>query len=383
MQRTIAVLPGDGIGPEVMREALRVLKFVADKFGHEFRLNEGSAGGAAYEKYGAHLPQETIDVCKASDAILFGSVGGPINEMHLPKWVDCERNSILALRKTFNFAVNLRPAKVYPGMEGICPLKKEVLAKGVDMLIVRELLGDAYFGRHEQGERNGVRYAQDESEYTEDQVRTAAHAGFKAARLRTKKLTSVDKANVLTASRLWRAVVKEVAAEYPDVELEDMLVDNCAMQLIRDPGQFDVIVTSNMFGDILSDAAAALPGSLGLCASASMNDSGFGLYEPPGGSAQDIAGKGVANPIAQILSAALLLRYSFNLEEEARAIEEAVEAALKAGYRTSDIKQSTTDGADKEQLVGTEGMTNAILSELEELTASVKSTDKKEPVAAG
>lgn len=381
MQRTIAVLPGDGIGPEVMKEALRVLKVVADKFGHEFRINEGVAGGAAYEKYGAHLPQETLDVCKASDAILFGSVGGPINEMHLPKWVDCERNSILTLRKTFNFAVNLRPAKVYEGMEGICPLKAEVLEKGVDMLIVRELLGDAYFGRHERGERDGIRFAQDESEYTEDQVRTAAHAGFKAARLRGKRLTSVDKANVLTASRLWREVVKEVSSEYPDVQLEDMLVDNCAMQLIRDPGQFDVIVTSNMFGDILSDAAAALPGSLGLCASASMNDSGFGLYEPPGGSAQDIAGKGIANPIAQILSAALLLRYSFGLEQEARAIEDAVEAALKAGYRTSDIKRTTSDtkSKDEEKLVGTAEMTNAILVELEKLTASVK---KKEAVAA-
>jgi len=372
MQRTIAVLPGDGIGREVMREAVRVLEFVAEKFGHEFRKVEGLAGGAAYEKYGAHLPQETLDICKASDAILFGSVGGPINEMHLPKWVDCERNSILTLRKTFNFAVNLRPAKVYPGMEGICPLKAEVLAKGVDMLIVRELLGDAYFGRHEAGERNGVRYAQDESEYTEDQIRTAAHAGFKAARLRRKKLTSVDKANVLTASRLWRAVVKEVSAEYPDVVLEDMLVDNAAMQLIRDPGQFDVMVTSNMFGDILSDAAAALPGSLGLCASASMNDQGFGLYEPPGGSAQDIAGKGIANPIAQILSAALLLRYSFHLEEEAQAIESAVEAALKAGYRTSDIRGTGSDTNEKQ--VGTEEMTNAILAELE----SQKSAKKKE-----
>lgn len=376
MQRTIAVLPGDGIGREVMREAVRVLKIVGDIYGHEFRLNEGSAGGAAYEKYGAHLPQETLDICQASDAILFGSVGGPINEMHLPKWVDCERNSILTLRKTFKFAVNLRPARVYPGMEDISPLRKEVVEKGVDMLIVRELLGDAYFGRHEAGERDGVRYAQDESEYTEDQVRTAAHAGFKAARSRRKKLTSVDKANVLTASRLWRAVVKEVSSEYPDVQLEDMLVDNCAMQLIKDPAQFDVIVTSNMFGDILSDAAAALPGSLGLCASASMDSKGFGLYEPPGGSAQDIAGKGIANPIAQILSAALLLRYSFGLDTEARAIEDAVEAALKSGYRTSDIKRDTA-GATREKQLGTEAMTDAILAEIEKQKAG-----KKEAVAS-
>ncbi len=381
MQRTIAVLPGDGIGPEVMREAVRVLKVVGDKFGHDFLLNEGFAGGAAYEKYGSHLPQETLDICSKSDAILFGSVGGPINESTLPKWVDCERNSILTLRKNFKFAVNLRPAKVYSGMEEISPLKKEVLDRGVDMLIIRELLGDAYFGKHDAGERNGVRYANDESEYTEDQVRVAAHAGFKAARLRGNRLTSVDKANVLTASRLWRAVVKEVAAEYPDVQLEDMLVDNCAMQLIKDPAQFDVIVTSNMFGDILSDAAAAIPGSLGLCASASINDQGFGLYEPPGGSAQDIAGKGVANPIAQILSAALLLRYSFAMETEAQAIENAVEATLKAGYRTSDITRSTSGDTNKgaaEKVVGTEAMTNAIIEQIEKSNAK---SAKKEAVA--
>ncbi len=383
MQRTIAVLPGDGIGREVMREAVRVVKYVADKFGHQFKMTEGYAGGAAYEKYGSHLPKETLDLCQESDAILFGSVGGPISEMNEPKWKDCERNSILTLRKQFKFAVNLRPAKVYPGMASISPIRADIVAKGVDMLIVRELLGDAYFGRHEEGVRDGVRFAQDESEYTEDQVRNAAHAGFKSARLRRKKLTSVDKANVLTASRLWRTVVKEVSSEYPDVELEDMLVDNCAMQLIKDPSQFDVIVTSNMFGDILSDASAALPGSLGLCASASLTDSGFGLFEPPGGSAQDIAGKGVANPIAQILSAALLLRYSFGLETEAQAIEEAVERSLQAGYRTSDIYVNLDDTADDtskplrwtEKLVGTEGMTDAILTELENLDS--KNSPKK------
>lgn len=377
MKAKIAVLPGDGIGPEVMGEAVRVLEFIAEKYGHTFELNHGVVGGAAWDRYKSHMPEETLTVCQSSDAILFGSVGGPISEMQNPKWVDCERNSILTLRKRFSFAVNLRPAKIYPGMENISPLKKSVLDRGVDMVIVRELLGDAYFGKHERGERDGKRFATDESEYTEDQVRVAAHAGFKSARLRSKRLTSVDKANVLTASRLWREVVHEVAKEYPDVELEDMLVDNCAMQLIRDPGQFDVIVTSNMFGDILSDAAAAIPGSLGLCASASMTDNGFGLYEPPGGSAQDIAGKGIANPIAQILSASMMLRYSFNLEKEADAIEQAIEATLKAGYRTADIvAKEQQDSKTSEKRVGTKEMTDAILENLRSATADADKNKK-------
>ncbi len=374
MKRTIAVLPGDGIGSEVMAEALRVLKFIAAKFGHEFETKEGTVGGAAFEKFGSHLPSETLELCSASDAILFGSVGGPINEMHKPKWIDCERNSILALRKHFRFAINLRPARIYPDMIGISPLKASVIKKGVDIVIVRELLGDAYFGKHNSFERDGKRVATDESEYTEDQVKTAAHAAFKTARQRSKHLTSVDKANVLTTSRLWRQVVHEVAQDYKDVEVSDMLVDNCAMQLILDPGQFDVIVTSNMFGDILSDAAAALPGSLGLMASASLTEAGFGLYEPPGGSAQDIAGKGIANPIAQILSTALMLRHSFALTAEADAIEAAVESALRAGYRTGDIYDQS-EKQDGKRLVGTTEMADAILHELENHCA-VKKKEK-------
>lgn len=358
MKLKIAVLPGDGIGPEVMTEATRVLDSIAQGFGHTLEIENGLAGGAAYEEYGAHLPEETLQVCRKSDAILFGSVGGPVSEMDKPKWKDCERNSILTLRKEFGFAVNLRPAKIFKKLAALSPLKPEIVNKGVDMLIVRELLGDAYFGEHERYEKAGARCASDKAEYSEHQVKTAVVAGFEAARKRRGKLTSVDKANVLTTSKLWREVAHEVAKEYKDVEFEDMLVDNCAMQLMLNPAQFDVIVTSNMFGDILSDAAAALPGSLGLVASASLTDGTFGLYEPPGGSAQDIAGKGIANPIAQILSAALLLRYSFNLEDEARCIEGAVESALEAGFVTSDLSSGVQEN---NKTVDTKEMTNEIL----------------------
>lgn len=372
MKRRIAVLPGDGIGPEVMTEALRVLDAVAAAYGHEFPRKQALVGGAAFEEFGCHMPITTLETCRESSAILFGSVGGPVNAMNEPKWKDCERNSILALRKHFHFSSNLRPAKIYPSLKHLSPLKPEVVEKGVDLLIVRELLGDCYFGKHEEFDRNGERAALDESEYTESQVKAAAHAAFQAARKRSKRVCSVDKANVLTTSRLWRAVVHEVAKEYPDVELSDMLVDNCAMQLIMNPAQFDVIVTTNMFGDILSDAAAALPGSLGLVASASLTGDGFGLYEPPGGSAQDIAGKGVANPIAQILSVALMLRHSFDLEQEAIAIETAVETALSRGFRTGDIwKANDAEGAsvpsqNQKAPVGTSQMTDAILEALAE-----------------
>lgn len=372
MKRKIAVLPGDGIGPEVMTEALRVLDAVAAAYGHEFPRKQALVGGAAFEEFGCHMPITTLETCRDSSAILFGSVGGPVNAMDEPKWKDCERNSILALRKHFRFSSNLRPAKIYPTLKHLSPLKPEVLEKGVDMLIVRELLGDCYFGKHEEFEKNGERAALDESEYTEAQVKAAAHAAFQAARKRSNRVCSVDKANVLTTSRLWRAVVHEVAKEYPDVELSDMLVDNCAMQLIMNPAQFDVIVTTNMFGDILSDAAAALPGSLGLVASASLTGDGFGLYEPPGGSAQDIAGKGVANPIAQVLSVALMLRHSFDLEQEATAIETAVETALSRGYRTADIWKKDEAAAanvpsqNQKAPVSTSQMTDAILEALAE-----------------
>ncbi len=366
MDKHIAVLAGDGIGPEVMEQALRVLQTVAEKFGHRFSTTHALAGGAAYEKYETHLPEETKSVCRSSDAILFGSVGGPVSEMNIPKWKNCEANSILSLRKTFEFNANYRPVKVIPELEYLCPLKKEVIERGVDILFLRELLGDCYFGEHRtfNGE-NGVRVATDLIIYDEEQIASIAERAFKAAQQRRKKVTSVDKANVLDASKLWRAVVKEVSLGYPDVLLEDMLVDNCAMQIVRDPSQFDVVVTGNMFGDILSDAAAVLPGSLGLLASASMNRDGFGLYEPPGGSAQDIAGAGIANPIAQILSVALMLRHSFEMETEARAIEESVETTLKEGYRTRDIVRA---GEAEQKIVDTKGMTERILEHLLAIT---------------
>jgi 3-isopropylmalate dehydrogenase len=358
MKKTIAVLAGDGIGEEVMEQALRVLTHVSQHYEHEFTINKGYAGGAAYDRYQTHMPQETLDLCKASDAILFGSVGGPVAELDKPKWKNCEANSILMLRKTFGFNANFRPVRLFRDLEEICPLKKEIVERGVDILFIRELLGDAYFGKKETRTDAGYRVATDVAEYTEKQVATVAHVAFKSAQQRKHKVTSVDKANVLETSRLWRTVVREVAKQYPDVTLEEMLVDNCAMQIIRDPAQFDVVVTSNMFGDILTDEAAVLAGSLGLLASASINAEGFGLYEPPGGSAQDIAGKRIANPIAQILSVALMLRFSFGLNQEARAIENAIETALNAGYRTQDIYR------DGDVLVGTDEMTDHIITYL-------------------
>ena len=333
----IAVLAGDGIGPEVMQQALRVLGSVATKFNYSFELVEGLVGGAAYDRYQQHFPADTLHICQTADAILFGSVGGPVHESHLPKWSGCEANSILAIRKAFSFQVNYRPATVYPVLKEVCPLKDRIIESGIDILILRELLGDIYFGEHRLIEELGVRKAIDVAEYTEAQIAAIAHAAFKAARLRKKRVLSVDKANVLQTSKLWRAVFNEIATEYPDVQLTHMLVDNCAMQLIMKPSQFDVIAASNMFGDILSDAAAVLPGSLGLMPSASLNQEGFGLYEPSGGSAPDIAGKGIANPIAQILSAAMMLRYSFQLEAAACCIEQAVSRVLESGVRTIDL----------------------------------------------
>ena len=358
MKKRIAVLPGDGIGEEVMEQALRVLEAVSKGFGHSFELEHGLVGGAAFEKYRSHFPDESREICKRSDAILFGSVGGPVKDMHLEKWKGCEANSILAIRKAFGFNANFRPVKVFKQLSEICPLKSEVIDRGVDILFIRELLGDCYFGEHKTTVENGKRVARDVSEYDEEQVASVAHVAFKAARKRGSKVTSVDKANVLDTSKLWRTVVHEVAKDYPDVQVEDMLVDNCAMQIIRDPAQFDVVVLSNMFGDILSDAAAVLPGSLGLLCSASLNKDGFGLYEPPGGSAQDIAGQGIANPIAQILSVAMLLKYSFDLRSEADLIEKSVEAALEDGFRTGDIFR----GQGKK--VGSQEMTDKILAHI-------------------
>lgn len=355
MNKTIVILPGDGIGLDVMPQAVRVLEKVLQLGGHEVNLIHGDIGGTAYEKYNSHFPDETRKICDTADAILFGSVGGPLAQAHLPKWKDCEINSILALRKTYNLGSNLRPAKVYPELKELCPLRQDLVAGGVDVLIIRELVGDIYFGKHERFTADGKACARDIAEYTQEQIENVAHVAFQAAMQRDKQLISVDKANVLDTSKLWREIVSDVAKSYPEVKLEHMLVDNCAMQILINPGQFDVIVTSNLFGDILSDLAAGLPGTLGLMPSASLNGDGFGLYEPSGGSAPDIAGKNIANPIAQILSAAMLLRYSFNLDNEARTIETAVSQVLQAGFRTKDIYQ------DGMQLVGTVEMTDQIL----------------------
>ncbi len=358
MKKTIAILAGDGIGQEIMPQAIRVLNTITEKFNHQFIINNAEIGGSAYDKYGEHFPEATKTICQNADAILFGAVGGPVHAAHLPKWKDCERNSILALRKTFNLNANLRPARVYPELAGICPLQKNIVDKGIDLLIVRELIGDIYFGEHKRFIKNNIRHATDVAEYTEQQIAAVAHTSFQLAQKRRKKLTSVDKANVLETSRLWREVVMEISAKYPDVKLEHMLVDNCAMQLILNPAQFDVIVTANLFGDILSDAAAVLPGSLGLMPSASLNETGFGLYEPSGGSAPDIAGKNIANPIAQILSLALMLRYSFDLQREADAIDNAVQKTLQAGYRTKDIY------SEGSRLVGTSEMTDVVITKV-------------------
>lgn len=348
--KKIAVLPGDGIGEEVVAEAVKVLKVAVKNFDENFKLSHALIGGAAYDKHGTHFPDVTKQICQSSDAILFGSVGGPIEQSQQPKWKNCEVNSILALRKTFSFSTNFRPITIYPELKNISPLRADVIKDGVDILVVRELTGDVYFGEKSLKAINGQRVASDSGSYTEEQIKVVAHSAFKAARLRRKKITSVDKANVLEMSRLWRTVVKEVSSDYPDVELQDMLVDNCAMQIILNPSQFDVILTANLFGDILSDLCAVLPGSLGLLASASINTDGFGLFEPPGGSAPNIAGKGIANPIGQILSAAMMLRLAFNMEGEARNIESAVRKVLKNNELTGDLVQGNAQKLTTSQM---------------------------------
>jgi len=357
----VAVLSGDGIGPEVMSEAVKVLKKVADLYGHKLNFTEAKVGGAAWSAAEAagekpsHLPAKTLEICGRSDAILFGSVGGPVSEQHEPRWKDCEKNALLGLRKKFNLANNLRPSKVYPFLADLCPLKASIIEKGVDILVVRELVGGIYFGEHK---RDGDR-AYDVMDYTVEGIRKPVVFAFEAARLRRKKVTVVDKANVLETSRLWREVSREVAKNYPDVEMEFMYVDNAAMQIIQNPSAFDVIATENMFGDILSDAASVLPGSLGLMPSASLGDS-VHMYEPSGGSAPDIAGKGVANPIAQILSGAMMLRYSFGLEEEAAAIEAAVEKVLKSGKLTADLLEPS----QRKNAVSTSDIGNSVVAAL-------------------
>lgn len=338
VSKKIAVLSGDGIGPEVMAEALKVLGKVAEMYGHTFSFPEHKVGGAAWAACEAagetptHLPASTLQACTEADAILFGSVGGPVDKQDEARWKDCEKNSLLGLRKKFNLATNVRPSSVYPYLSHLCPLKPSIIGEGVDMVIIRELVGGIYFGEHK---REGDK-AWDVMEYTVAQIRKPCIFAFEAARLRRKKVTIVDKANVLETSRLWREVAKEVAKGYPDVSLDFMYIDNACMQIIQKPAFFDVVATSNMFGDILSDAASVLPGSLGLMPSASLGDS-VHMFEPSGGSAPDIAGKGVANPIAQILSGAMMLRYSFQLEAEAVCIEDAVTVVLKSGKLTADL----------------------------------------------
>lgn len=354
VDKNVAVLAGDGIGPEVMVEAVKVLRKVAELYGHTFNFTEANVGGAAWialEAAGekpSHLPVSTVELCAKSDAILFGSVGGPVDQQHEARWMDCEKNSLLGLRKKFNLAVNLRPSKVYPFLSHLCPLKPSIIGAGVDMLIIRELVGCIYFGEHK---REGDK-AWDIMEYDVAGVTKPLIFAFEAARLRSKRVCVVDKANVLECSRLWREVAREVHKGYPDVKLDFMYIDNATMQVIQKPSFFDVVCTGNMFGDILSDAASVLPGSLGLMPSASLGD-GLHMYEPSGGSAPDIAGKNIANPIAQILSGAMMLRYSFELEKEAAAVEAAVEEILRAGILTGDLmEEDKRTGAKKTSEVG-------------------------------
>ena len=362
MKLNIVCIPGDGIGPEIVTEAKKVLKKIEAVYGHEMQFEDILMGGASIDVHGVPLTDEAIATAKAADAVLMGSIGG--NTQTSP-WYKLEPSKrpeacLLKIRKALNLFANLRPAVLYEELAAACPLKQEISEKGFDMMIMRELTGGLYFGERKTVEENGELKAIDTLTYSEGEIRRIAIKGFEIAMKRRKKVTSVDKANVLDSSRLWRKVVEEVAKDYPEVTLEHMLVDNCAMQLVKDPGQFDVILTENMFGDILSDEASMVTGSIGMLSSASLNDTKFGLYEPSGGSAPDIAGKGIANPIATILSAAMMLRYTFDLDEEASAIEKAVKKVLEDGYRTIDIMPQDEAGKQKVTQVGTKEMGDLI-----------------------
>lgn len=336
----IAVLPGDGIGPEVMKQAYKVLEVIRQKYQLAITTSEYDVGGAAIDVHGCPLPKETLEGCEKADAILFGSVGGP-KWSHLPPDAQPERGALLPLRKHFKLFANLRPARLYQGLEELCPLRADIASRGFDILCMRELTGGIYFGLPKGREGSGAQErAFDTEVYHRFEIDRIAKMGFEAARLRRKKVTSVDKANVLQTSILWREVVSQVAKDYPDVALEHMYIDNATMQLVKDPSQFDVILCSNLFGDILSDECAMITGSMGMLPSASLNEQGFGLYEPAGGSAPDIAGKNIANPAAQILSLALLVRYSLKRDDIANAIETAVNQALEKGYRTADLARN-------------------------------------------
>lgn len=333
----VAVLSGDGIGPEVMAEAIKVLDVVQQKFNFKLNYRTFDVGGIAIDNHGTPLPAETLKGCEESDAILFGSVGGPKWE-HLPPNQQPERGALLPLRKHFALFCNLRPATLYKGLEKFCPLRADISAKGFDMVTVRELTGGIYFGQPKGREGEGSQEkAFDTEVYHRFEIERIAKVAFETAMKRNKHVTSVDKANVLMSSILWREVVSEVAKQYPEVKLDHIYIDNATMQLIKQPDFFDVLLCSNIFGDIISDECAMITGSMGMLPSASLNEQGFGLYEPAGGSAPDIAGKGIANPIAQILSAAMMLRYSFNLNDAATAIENAVKTVLAEGHRTADL----------------------------------------------
>ncbi len=339
MTYQIGVISGDGIGPEIVAEAKKVLDRIGEVYGHTFEYEEILMGGCSIDAAGVPLTDEAIAQAKASQAVLMGSIGG--NTATSP-WYKLEPHlrpeaGLLKLRKSLNLFANLRPAYLYEELKEACPLREDIIGDGFDMMIMRELTGGLYFGERKTEEIDGRMTAVDTLTYNEDEIRRIAKRGFDIAMKRRRKVTSVDKANVLDSSRLWRKVVEEVAGDYPEVTLEHMLVDNCAMQLVKDPKQFDVILTENMFGDILSDEASMVTGSIGMLSSASLNDTKFGLYEPSGGSAPDIAGMGIANPIATILSAAMMLRYSFDLDKEADAVEAAVKQVLKENWRTIDI----------------------------------------------
>ena len=356
MNLKIGVIKGDGIGPEIVTEAMKVLDKVGEVYGHTCEYEQLLMGGASIDVHGIPLTDETVETAKACDAVLMGSIGGDAKTSPWYKLEPSKRPEagLLKIRKALNLFANLRPAVLYDELKGACPLKEEITEGGFDMMIMRELTGGLYFGERKTVEEDGVLKAYDSLTYNENEIRRIAKRGFDIAMKRRKKVTSVDKANVLDSSRLWRKVVEEVAEDYPEVTLEHMLVDNCAMQLVHDPAQFDVILTENMFGDILSDEASMVTGSIGMLSSASLNETKFGLYEPSHGSAPDIAGQNKANPIATILSAAMLLRYSLNLDEEADAVEAAVQKVLTDGYRTGDIM---SEGCKK---VGTKEMGDLI-----------------------
>ncbi|MFG6329317.1 MAG: 3-isopropylmalate dehydrogenase [Lachnospiraceae bacterium] len=360
MNYKVAVIPGDGIGPEIITEARKVLDKIGEKYGHTFEYQELLMGGCSIDAYGEPLTDETLEKARASDSVLLGAVGGDVGKSgwyELPPDKRPEAG-LLKIRKGLGLYANIRPAVLFDELSGACPLKEDITNGGFDFVVMRELTGGLYFGERKTIEENGIMKAIDTLTYDENEIRRIARWGFDVAMKRNKKVCSVDKANVLDSSRLWRKVVKEVSEEYPEVELSDMLVDNCAMQIVRDPKQFDVILTENMFGDILSDEASMVTGSIGMLSSASLGATKLGLYEPSHGSAPDIAGQDKANPLATILSAAMMLRYSFDLEKEADAIEDAVKQVLKEGYRTGDIMDNG------KTLVGTKQMGDLVAAHI-------------------